>query len=205
VLRRIVRLEVTSVKLRAVLLPLLLAACSNGGSGGPQPTSGVAPTALGANSGASAAPGASSGPGTTSTAGGATIRACDLITVAELQAATGVASIIATETDAIAGQFSCGYAAADGTPVAEDTVITPASPISPSKTYDAFGPGAETLPGIGDRAIWAALPGTDVGSLYTMVGDNLFTLSVLTTTPDTPAQRKTVMLDLGKVAASRLP
>ena len=189
------------MKLRAVLLPLLLAACSNGGSGGPQPTSGGAPTALATAGGAVG----STVPGSTSSTDGATVKACDLITVAELQAATGVASIIATETDAIAGQFSCGYAAADGTPVAEDTVITPASPISPSKTYDAFGPGAETLPGIGDRAIWAALPGTDVGSLYTMVGDNLFTLSVLTTTPDTPAQRKTVMLDLGKVAASRLP
>jgi hypothetical protein len=187
------------MKLRALLLPLLLAACSNGGSHGTQPTSATQPTAVATGAGTT------SGPGATSSTGGAAVKACDLLTVAELKAATGVAAIVATETDAIAGQFSCGYTAADGTPVAEDTVITPASPISPSKTYDGFAPGAETLTGIGDRAIWAALPGTDVGSLYTMVGDDLFTLSVLTATPDTPEQRKGVMLDLGKLAASRLP
>ena len=186
------------MKLRPLLVPFLVAACSSGGAG-TQPPSAVQPTALATGAGAS------SGPGTTSSTGGAAVKACDLLTPAELSAATGVAGIVATETDAIAGQFSCSYVGADDVPVAEDTVITPASPISPTKTYDAFAPGAETLTGIGDRAIWAALPGTDVGSLYTMVGDTLFTLSVLTTTPDTPAQRKTVMLDLGKLAASRLP
>jgi hypothetical protein len=188
------------MKLRAFLLPLLLAACSSTGSG-TQPTSVLPPAGSAAGGGG----GATSAPGATSPGGGAAIKACDLLTVAELTTATGVAGIVATETDAIAGQFSCAYVAADGTPVAEDTVITPASPISPTKTYDGFAAGAETLSGIGDRAIWAALPGTDAGSLYTMVGDNLFTLSILTTTPDTPAQRKTVTLDMGKVAASRLP
>ena len=130
---------------------------------------------------------------------------CDVLTLADVKTATGVDAGQATETDAIAGQFSCAYTASDGTPVAEDTLITPASPISPTQTYEGFAAGAETVPGIGDRAIWAALPGTDAGSLYAMVGDSLFTLSVLTTAPDTAEERKAVTLELGQVAASRLP
>jgi hypothetical protein len=147
---------------RVLLLAVLVAGCSNAGSTGAGAT--PARTASVGSSGAPAASSASFGPETSGPASGA-IEACDLLTVDEVAVATGVKPVTPIETDAIAGQFSCAYTAADGTPIAEDTVITPASPISPRTTYDGFAAGAEAFTGIGDRAIWAALLGTEAGSL----------------------------------------
>ena len=79
------------------------------------------------------------------------------------------------------------------------------SPIPPQTAYDTFTSGGEAISGIGDRAVWALLGESEMGQLYVMVGENMYTVAVMASAPDTAEHRKSATIELAKLAIPRLP
>lgn len=194
----------------ALLLPLLLAACGGASSATSGPANDGsatgAPPATPAQGAATIPPlptGDINGGG--GAAGGGAIAMCDVLSSAEVGAAAGVQVTQTLSTEPGDGTSACTYSGGDNTPIAAHTLITPASPISPQTAFDSFTTGGEAIAGIGDRAVWATLGETEMGQLYVMVGEDMYTVAIMTSAPDTAEQRKTGSIGLAKLAIPRLP
>jgi hypothetical protein len=181
----------------ALLLPLVIAACGGASSATTAPAN-ATPEAT-----AMPLPTADTGGGNGS--GGGTTAMCDALTKDEVAASAGVEVTGTLSTEPGDGSSACTYSGADNTPVAAHTLITPGSPIPPLTAYDTFTSGGEAVAGIGDRAVWAMLGESEMGQLYVMVGEDLYTVAVMASAPDTAEHRKAASIELAKLAIPRLP
>lgn len=129
---------------------------------------------------------------------------CGLVTLAEVTGAVGVSAMSTQATPPSGGQSACNYFDANGVPVFGHVLTTPNEFIVPGQLFDGFVASGEAVPGVGDRAVWVAVPGTELGTLYVMVGESLYSASVLDTQPDTAEHRRTGAIELAKQAVGRL-
>lgn len=121
---------------------------------------------------------------------------CELLTLDEVSAATGLeatGSIGANQ----AGQAACNYNDSDGFPVATYVIMTSDAGIAPQAGFDAVTEGTESVSGIGDQAKWHEL-----GTLYVLDDGDLFIVSVLTPDLDTQ-QKKDASIDLARMVIDR--
>ena len=121
---------------------------------------------------------------------------CELLTLDEVSAATGV-EVTGTIGTNQGGQAACNYNDADGIPVATYIVMTSAAGVAPQTGYDSITDGTEPVSGIGDQAKWHEL-----GTLYVLEGGNLFIVTIIT--PDLDIQEKRdVSIDLARMVIDR--
>jgi hypothetical protein len=121
---------------------------------------------------------------------------CELLTLDEVSAATGV-EVTGTIGTNQAGQAACNYNDAGGIPVATYIVMTPDAGVAPQAGYDAITEGAEPVSGIGDQAKWHEL-----GTLYVREGSDLFILSVFAPDLDIE-QKKDAAIELARMVIDR--
>jgi hypothetical protein len=178
------RLTVGDLLARSLLVGILLVLAACGGAS-------TAATESPASDGAGA------GEATPEPAGdGAVPAVCDLLTLDEVSAATGVETVDTLGTD-LTGQSACLYNDADGIPTASLAVMSSDGAVAPSVGYDAASEGSEPVSGIGDQARWHQL-----GTLYVMSGGNLFIVSVMAPDADLQ-QKKNASIDLARIAIDR--
>lgn len=121
---------------------------------------------------------------------------CDVWTLDEVTAATGVEMTQSLGTEQ-QGMSSCNYADAGGTSGATYVVITSETGTSPSASYDAVSEGTEPVSGIGDQAKWHEL-----GTLYVMSGGNLYIVTLVGSELD-DQQKKDASIDLARILIDR--
>jgi hypothetical protein len=182
-----------------LMLPLLLAACGGSASTAGTPTSPPATTPTQGEGSGDPQPTSQGTPGGEGTGGGL----CAALTLDEVTAAAGVTATAAMGSS-LQGQTSCNYNAADGTPVARHVYTTTESVLVPSALFDGLAANGEAVSGVGDRAVWVGVEGTELGSLYVMVGDNMYNVSVMTSDPASLDRSKSASIDLARLAVPRL-
>lgn len=179
----------------------------------PVAVAGVTLLALVACGGSGAAPdgGAAQGGGESDAAnapdtgggGGGDVDLCAVLTLDEVSAAAGVEATDAQGASG-AGYSSCNYNAADGSPIAGNTLTTGAAGVSGSQMFDSnLGvEGAEEISGVGDRAV--LIGDENFPILVVLKGDRLYQISVLADNLDGDGKRQAT-IDLGRISVDRLP
>lgn len=184
--------RVLALGLIAVVPLLVLAAC-----GGEDAPSAEAPTSVGGAESAEAAPDAGG-----DTGDGGDIDLCAVLTLDDVSEATGV-EVTGSTSAFNSGIYSCNYNTADG-PVAGNTLATPEAGIDPAQMFDAnnSADGAEEVPDMGDGAVMTGDDNFPI--LMVLVGDNLYSVSVLAGNLDSEGKRQAT-IDLARLSVDRLP
>lgn len=128
---------------------------------------------------------------------------CDVVSSEELSEIAG--SEVADTTAAVSGGvYSCNYWDAGGLPIAGSTLATPETGIDPTQMFDANvgAEGVEEVDGVGDRAVMTGDENFPV--LMVLVGDNLYSLSVLAESLDGPGKREAT-IEMARLSADRIP
>lgn len=135
---------------------------------------------------------------TTAPAGGGSAATgdCDLWSLDEVSAATGVEMTDTLGTDQ-QGMSSCNYSDASGGLGATYVVMTPDAGVAPSAGYDTVSEGTEPVSGIGDQAKWH-----EMGTLYVLSGANLYIVSLLGSEFD-DQQKRDASIDLARILIDR--
>jgi hypothetical protein len=123
---------------------------------------------------------------------------CELVTADELQGILGAAvslTVFAGPPD------TCDIQSTDGAPLAA-TVLTAMSNVAASAVFDAYAgsPGAESISGMGDRAVY--LP--DQAVLVVLKADKLLTVAVFDDGSTGAAASLALMKQIGSIAAGRM-
>jgi hypothetical protein len=129
---------------------------------------------------------------------------CDLLTAAEVADANGADVTETLGGSAGPGQTACTFTGAYGSPILSYLETTPESPISPQQAFDAFLSMGEAVSGIGDRAMWVTLPGTELGTLYVLAKGNLLSVMVSVSDPNGIEEHKQASVELARLAIDRL-
>lgn len=184
-----------------LLAALALAACGGGATGTNEPTPSAA-TGAGNSAGASAQPpsadtsaGGENGGGTS---GG---DLCAVLSIDEVAEVTGVEVASTTPAD-LQGVLSCNYNGPDGMAVAGLTLATSAGGVDVVDLFEANAADFEAVSGIGDRAVMAGDENFPI--LMVLVGDRLYSLSVIADALDGPAKRAATE-ELARRSIDRLP
>lgn len=173
---------------------VLLAACSTGGGqAGEDPDAGDAAITT-------PAPAASAGGGEDTESGDFDL--CAVLTLEEINAATGAQ---ATATDGVslgAGQYSCNYNGDDQVAVAGHTFTTTESGVSPVQMFDANAVEGVRVSGVGDDAVMVG--DDDFPMLWALVDGDLYALTVIADNLDGDGKRRAIE-ELARIAVGRLP
>jgi hypothetical protein len=186
-----------------LLVALSLAACGGGGTTTEQPQASNASGDDGtgpSSAPVSAAATATDGDGGES-AGGTGGDLCSVLSNDEVAEITGVEVTTATAAD-LQGVLSCNYNGPDGVAVAGITLATSAAGVSVGDLFEANAAEAEPVSGIGDRAVIAG--DEDFPILMVLVGDRLYSLSVIADELDGAAKRSATE-ELARQSVDRLP
>ena len=128
---------------------------------------------------------------------------CSVLSIDEVAEITD-AQVADTTTAAANGVYSCNYNTAEGMPAAGSTLATSEAGVDPSEMFEANrdAEGTEPIDGIGDGAVMTG--DEDFPILMVLVGDNLYSLSVLAENLDGPGKREAT-IEMARRSADRLP
>lgn len=190
---------------RTITGMLLVAALALAGCGG-APASEAAEASVGAggDDGDTPSLSASTAPASTGAGdgdGGEGGDLCTVLTTDEVADITGVDVTSTTPAD-LQGVLSCNYNGPDSMPVAGLTLATSAGGVSVLDMFEANEADGEAVSGIGDRAVLVG--DEDFPILMVLVGDRLYSLSVIADSLDGAAKRAATE-ELARRSVDRLP
>lgn len=196
-----------SHRVPSLALMFLIAACGGGGGGAAAPageSAAAEPSAAAgggvdtANTPSPEAPAAAPSEAPAAGGGGTALGVCELVTEDELRGIFGVEvslTLFAGPPD------TCDIQSADGAPLGA-TVLTAMSGLSASAVFDAYAasPGAQDIPGIGDKAAYDPTQAV----LVVLKADKLLTVAVFEDGTRDEAARLELMKQIASAAAGRM-